>query len=63
MRDEIVFPDIPAPEVQVSGGFTASDRRMLRAVFDTIVGGGAAVGGYRGGRKRALTKIRRITNV
>jgi len=57
MRDEIVFPDIPAPEVEVSGQFTTSDRRMLRAIFDTVVGGGASVGGYRGGRKRSLPRL------
>jgi hypothetical protein len=57
MRDEIVFPDIPTPEVQVSGEFTEKDRRMLRGIYDTIVGGGAAVGGYRGGRKRALPRL------
>ena len=57
MEREIVFPDIPTPEVEVSGGFTDRDRKMLRAVFDTIVGGGATVGGYRGGRKRALPKL------
>ena len=57
MRDEIVFPDIPAPEVEVSGGFTERDRRMLRAVYDTVVGGGAGLGGYRGGRKRALPRL------
>tara|TARA_R110001599_G_scaffold243325_3_gene443098 strand:+ start:4647 stop:5066 length:420 start_codon:yes stop_codon:yes gene_type:complete len=54
---EIVFPDMPAPEVEVSGGFTNKDRRMVQAIFDTIVGGGANVGGYRGGRKRALPKL------
>jgi hypothetical protein len=57
MRDEIVFPDMPTPEVEVSGGFSDKDRRMLRAVYDTVVGGGASVGGYRGGRKRALPRL------
>jgi len=57
MGREIVFPDIPTPEVEVSGGFTDRDRKMLRAIYDTVVGGGASVGGYRGGRKRALPRL------
>jgi len=57
MEREIVFPDMPAPEVEVSGGFTNKDRRMVQAIFDTIVGGGANVGGYRGGRKRSLPRL------
>ena len=57
LRDEIVIPDIHTPEVEVSGGFTEKDRRKLNAIYDTVVGGGAAVGGYRGGRKRALPRL------
>ena len=30
---------------------------MVQAIFDTVVGGGANVGGYRGGRKRALPRL------
>ena len=48
---EIIFPDMPAPEVEVTGGFTGKDRRMVQAIFDTVVGGGANVGGYRGEEK------------
>lgn len=57
MGRDFVLPEIPAPEVEVSGGFTERDRKMLRAIYDTIVGGGASVGGYRGGRKRALPRL------
>tara|TARA_R110000824_G_scaffold59358_1_gene159451 strand:+ start:1657 stop:1965 length:309 start_codon:yes stop_codon:yes gene_type:complete len=71
MRDEIENVEF-TPEIQVtggftdkdsdhlhnlSGGFTDKDRRMLRAIFDTLIGGGANVGGYRGGRKRALPRL------
>ena len=71
MHDEIEKLEF-TPEIQVSGGFTDKDsdhlhklsggftdkdRRMLRAIFDTVVGGGASVGGYRGGRKRALPRL------
>jgi|TARA_R110001583_G_scaffold3173_2_gene20746 hypothetical protein len=57
MGREFVLPEIPTPEIEVSGGFTDRDRKMLRAIFDTVVGGGASVGGYRGGRKRALPRL------
>jgi|TARA_R110000803_G_scaffold43972_5_gene93387 hypothetical protein len=39
-----------------SEGFTNGDRRMLNAIYDVIVKGGSS-GGYKTGRKRALTAI------
>jgi hypothetical protein len=37
-------------------GFTSKDRKILNAIYDVIVKGGAS-GGYKSGRKRALTAI------
>ena len=42
--------------MDVRDTFTSTDRRMLRARYDVLVKGGAS-GGYKSGRKRALTPL------
>jgi len=42
--------------------FTSMDRKMLHAIYDIIVKGGAG-GGYKGGRKRALAPIGALPTV
>ena len=42
--------------------FTSTDRRMLRAIHDVLVKGGAG-GGYKSSRKRALTPLGYIPDV
>ena len=44
-----------------STSFGAMDRRMLNAIYDVIVKGGAG-GGYKGGRRRALQPLGGIPN-
>ena len=39
-----------------SGTFTSTDRRMLNAIYDVIVKGGAG-GGYKGGRRRSVQPL------
>ena len=36
--------------------FTSMDRRMLNAIYDVIVKGGAG-GGYKGGRRRSIQPL------
>jgi len=38
------------------GSFASMDRRMLTAIYDVIVKGGAG-GGYKGGRRRAIQPL------
>ena len=45
-----------ALDEHVEVGFTAHDRRMLERIYDVVAKAGAS-GGYKGGRKRALTPI------
>ena len=42
--------------MDVRDTFTSTDRRMLSAIYDVLVKGGAS-GGYKSGRKRALTPL------
>ena len=39
-----------------SSTFTSGDRRMLNAIYDVIVKGGAG-GGYKGGRRRSIQPL------
>ena len=43
-------------DLEISKGFTQTDRKLLNRIYDAVVGGGAS-GGYKGGRKRALPSL------
>tara|TARA_R100000664_G_C2759888_1_gene150247 strand:- start:9888 stop:10292 length:405 start_codon:yes stop_codon:yes gene_type:complete len=43
-------------DLEISKGFTQTDRKLLNRIYDAVVGGGAS-GGFKGGRKRALPSL------
>jgi Fic family protein len=48
--------DFDIIDEHIEVGFTSHDRRMLERIYDVVAKAGAS-GGYKGGRKRALTPI------
>lgn len=57
MKEQVpVKVNVEEEILSTKNDFTSADRRMLHAIYDVLVKGGSG-GGYKSGRKRALTPI------
>jgi hypothetical protein len=55
-KDISLEEDFIEEDYELRDTFTATDRRMLHAIYDVLIKGGAG-GGYKGGRKRSIAPL------